>query len=462
VFSSSCSQQDPFILAEEATMETISWEFPDLASNMNSKHKTTAKQALGTSWVMELDPSLSPSLSSSPSPSLSSPSPSLPAAQNNEDHDGDSTTNNKPTNQSDADEQRKQEKKKKLFTVFLTRKKLANSEPVILRVRYAFSTATTTTNSNQHSSSSSLIWSNKRSGNEFEVDLLHYVEGLVLFDDDDDDAAAKNTSINNDKDPALIDHTDHAGRGGTLIITVHFKLLGAGGSFSTITTEPVWKPNKILPHATLTKMRTDSTWTDIAFAVGGRNFKAHRSILALHAPALLRLAENNKVEEEDDSSDTTKSMIELPDLDPLVFANLLAYCYDGSRPHQCRTIDAFKSLLIAADRFECTSLKLYMEHRIAEKVLSATNAADLLLLADSMSCAYLKEAALDEIAFLPEAVFRSDGWTRVMQSERLMMEVIRARYCEPNVEDKKRRRSRCGREPRNVGETIQSGIQLVR
>jgi hypothetical protein len=46
---------------------------------------------------------------------------------------------------------------------------------------------------------------------------------------------------------------------------------------------------------------------------------------------------------------------------------------------------------------------------------------------------------LDEIAFVPEAVFQSDGWTRVMQSERLMMEIIRARYCEPTVEDKKRR-----------------------
>jgi hypothetical protein len=101
-----------------------------------------------------------------------------------------------------------------------------------------------------------------------------------------------------------------------------------------------------------------------------------------------------------------------------------------------RTFDAVKSLLIAADRFECTSLKLYVQHCAADKILRGTNAADFLLLADSISCAYLKEAALDEIAFVPEAGFRSYGWTRVMQSERLMMEIMRARYCEPTVEDK--------------------------
>jgi BTB/POZ domain len=188
-------------------------------------------------------------------------------------------------------------------------------------------------------------------------------------------------------------------------------------------------------------MRTDSTWTDIAFAVAGRNFKAHRCILAQHAPALLRLAENNDESEEDSSSDTTAktTMIALPDVDPHAFENLLSFSYDGALPHPFHTFHAVKSLLMVADRFECTSLKLYVEHCEAGRVLCGTNAADFLLLADSLSCAYLKEAALDEIAFVPEAVFRSDGWTRVMQSERLMMEIIRARYCEPTVEDKKNR-----------------------
>jgi BTB/POZ domain len=399
-------------------METISWEFPDFASNIDSKPKTTnAEQALGTSWLLELHPT-------------SSSEEEDDDDEEEDDHDGDTITNNKPTNQSDEDEPTKEKKKKKKFAVALTRKKLANSEPVTLRVRYAFSTATT--NNANHSSSSSLIWSNGKSGTDFIVGGRFSVAGLVLFDDDDDDNAAAINSMNNDKNP--LDHTDHAGRGGTLIITVHFKLLAAGDS-TTITTERVWKPSKISPHPTLTKMRTDSTWTDIAFAVAGRSFKAHRSILAQHAPALMRLAEKN----EEDSSDTKKTMIELPDVDPLAFAYLLAYCYDGSLPRPFRTFDKVNSLLIAADRFECTSLKLYVEHYAAENVLRGTNAADFLLLADSMSCAFLKEAALGEIAFVPEAVFRSDGWTRVMKSERLMMEVMRARYCEPTKEDKKRR-----------------------
>jgi BTB/POZ domain len=314
--------------------------------------------------------------------------------------------------------------------VSLTRKKLANNEPDKLRVRYAFST-TTNNNANHASSSSSLIWCHERSGEDFRVGDQYVVDGLVLFDDDDDDATAIN-SMNNDKYP--LDQADHAGRGGTLIFTVHFKLLAAGDS-------NIWKPSKISPHPTLSKMRTDLMFSDIAFAVARRTFKAHRIILAQHAPALLRLAENNEVEEADssDTTTTTTTVIEVPDVDPLVFENLLAYCYDGCLPHPISRFDTVKSLLIAADRFECTSLKLYVEHCEAGRVLCGTNAADFLLLADSLSCAYLKEAALDEIAFVPEAVFRSDGWTRVMQSERLMMEIIRARYCEPTVEDKKNR-----------------------
>jgi BTB/POZ domain len=391
-------------------MVTISWEFPDLASNMNSKHKTNAKQALGTGWLIEVHPT----------------------SEDDHDDHGDTTTNNEPTDQSDEDIQTKQKKKNKNFTLKLRRKKLANSEPVKLLVRFAFSA---TTKNNNHSSSTSLIWSNGRLGSDFEVDDQYFVDDLVLFDDDD--AAAINSMIN-DKDPALLDHTDHAGRG-TLIITVHLKLLAARDS--TTTAEPVWKPSKISPHPSLTKMRTDLMWTDISFLVSGRNFKAHRCILALHAPALLRLAEKAKVEEEDssDTTTTTTRMIELPDVDSLSFENLLAYTYDGSPPHLIRTFDTVKSLLIAADRFECTSLKLYVEHYAVEEVLCAPNAADFLLLADSISCARLKEAALDEIAFVPEAIFQSDGWTRVMQSERLVMEVMRARYCKPTVEDKKRR-----------------------
>jgi hypothetical protein len=105
-------------------------------------------------------------------------------------------------------------------------------------------------------------------------------------------------------------------------------------------------------------------------------------------------------------------MIELPEVDPRAFENLLfrvAYSYDGSLPRPFRTFDAVKSLLIAADRFECTSLKLYVAHCAADKILRGTNAADFLLLADSISCAYLKEAALDEIAFVPEVVGRVDA-----------------------------------------------------
>jgi hypothetical protein len=283
------------------------------------------------------------------------------------------------------------------------------------------------------------------------------VDNLALFDDFD--------SMN--KSLAVDD--------GTLVITVHFKLLSSSSADDkAAVAASCWKPAKIVPHPTLSRLRTDRTWADIAFSVvddnadgGGRRkfLYAHRNILALHAPALLRLAiaatttnessnsSNDRVireeeeEEEDACSGTssTTTIIELPDqvVDPLALENLLAYIYDGSLPHRCDTYDSARALLLAADRFECTSLKLYVESYMAEEILNHANAADFLLLADALSCPLLKEAVFDEIAFVPSAVFNTEGWTtRVLKCERLVMEVMTARYCEP-TEDERQRHVEC-------------------
>jgi hypothetical protein len=411
-------------------MEKVSWEFPDfgihMAKNNGSRHTQETKTVFGTNWMLEL-------------------------YRRDNDNDNDDDTKSLPA----ADEQQQQQNHKKLrFNFVVTRKRLSYREPVCLRVRYAFFVHH---NSDVGASSSSLLWSDDRLGREFEVGTQFDVDNLALFDDFD----SMNKSL--------------AADDGTLVITVHFKLLSSSSTDDKAAAASCWKPAKIVPHPTLSRLRTDRTWADIAFSVvddnadgGGRRkfLYAHRNILALHAPALLRLAtaatttnessnSNNdrviKEEEKDEenacsgSSSTTTIIVELPVwvVDPLALENLLAYIYDGSLPHRCDTYDSARAMLFAADRFACTSLKLYVESYMAEEILNHSNAADFLLLADALSCPFLKEAVFDEIAFVPSVVFDTEGWTtRVLKCERLVMEVMTARYCEP-TEDERQRHVEC-------------------
>jgi hypothetical protein len=63
---------------------------------------------------------------------------------------------------------------------------------------------------------------------------------------------------------------------GTLIATAHFKLLSsmADDEAATAASSCCWKPTKIIPHPTLSRLRTDRTWADISLMVqdgsGGR------------------------------------------------------------------------------------------------------------------------------------------------------------------------------------------------
>ena len=82
-----------------------------------------------------------------------------------------------------------------------------------------------------------------------------------------------------------------------------------------------------------------------------------------------------------------------------------------------------KKLLVAADRFGLTHLKLYVESVLVDRFATPRNAASLLLFADSHSCALLKERAMDLYAEDPDAVVAISSWTFVEESERIFSEL---------------------------------------
>jgi len=87
-------------------------------------------------------------------------------------------------------------------------------------------------------------------------------------------------------------------------------------------------------------------------------------------------------------------------------------------------IDNAKAILHAANRFGVTQLKHLAESTLAEKFLSPTTAAELLVLADSNSCALLKEAAMEVCVSNVDTVKGCQEWKSVTESSELVLELF--------------------------------------
>ena len=85
-----------------------------------------------------------------------------------------------------------------------------------------------------------------------------------------------------------------------------------------------------------------------------------------------------------------------------------------------------KSILVAANRFGVTELKLYVESILLEKFLVPSTAVNLLLFADAYVCALLKEGTMDIYALKSIKVIESNSeeWTKLKESNNLLVELF--------------------------------------
>ena len=158
---------------------------------------------------------------------------------------------------------------------------------------------------------------------------------------------------------------------------------------------------------------------------------------------------------------STTMVVELRNVENRVFRALLEFLYTQHIPSELywSTIDDEESaqdqtlycamrflqkLLIAADRYDLVALKHEIEYRLYDEFLYSFTAAELFVWADSHSCAFLKEKAMDRICCCKQLMKKSDGdgsfwvedfdssnhgWTLIRESKRLLEElVLYARY----------------------------------
>jgi BTB/POZ domain len=176
---------------------------------------------------------------------------------------------------------------------------------------------------------------------------------------------------------------------------------------------PLWYPSPINTSAKLLADLLDSPCcSDVTFKVGNQDFHLHRFILTSRALALFQMIER------------PDQVIALEDVDPDTFRAVISNIYTEEWSNDSMDLEEVKQLITTSNRFGCTRLKLLVESVMVDKHLHVSNAADMLLLGDSHSCALLKEAAFKICQNNPDAIMETEGGQRLAESSALLLELF--------------------------------------
>ena len=207
---------------------------------------------------------------------------------------------------------------------------------------------------------------------------------------------------------------------GTLVLEVDIQL-----AVDQKTEYDIWYPTNLdIPNASLTKLYRSSTTeddstADIIFTVNTKQYSAHKSILSIHAKTIYEITRGSN------NDDDTVLVVPIHDVENGIFESILEFIYCIRIPTIETETTAIK-LLLAADRFGVVDLKLYVESVMTDKYLNVSNAAEYLVLADSHSLPLLKEKALTIYSADATTVMLSTGWSQVIESPKLVLELLYA------------------------------------
>jgi hypothetical protein len=228
-------------------------------------------------------------------------------------------------------------------------------------------------------------------------------------------------------------------------------------------------------------------FVDATFLVAGVEFRTHKCVLAVKCRTLLDMVLDHEESLGDDGSCSSTNRrgswetIQLDNVEPRVFQTLLEYVYgvrkngliaatatntaEGNREffkNEHEDEEYARALLLAGNRFGCPQLKLYAESVLVDKHLTLENAPEYLPLADSHSCALLKEASMDLIASTPDAAMKSKHWPLVEDSSRLMTELL-LHYNQFNIlsRDEYDQKSNMQREDNNHCSAFYNGMDVT-
>ena len=142
--------------------------------------------------------------------------------------------------------------------------------------------------------------------------------------------------------------------------------------------------------------------SDVYFDVGDREFKAHKSILALRSPVFAAMFEHPTKEK-------LTNRVVFEDIEPDVFQELLRFIYTGRLSLSTMNVMATE-ILAAANKYLLDQLKIECENHLIYR-MSADNCLDILLLQDKNDPTYyLRKEAAKFFRSRPDKVMATDRW----------------------------------------------------
>ncbi|CAH2071435.1 unnamed protein product, partial [Iphiclides podalirius] len=158
-------------------------------------------------------------------------------------------------------------------------------------------------------------------------------------------------------------------------------------------------------------------FSDVTLAVGGREFQAHKAILAARSPVFAAMFEHEMEERK-------RNRVDITDVDHEVLREMLRFIYTDRAPNLDKMAD---DLLAAADKYALDRLKVMCEEALCLS-LSVETAADTLILADLHSADQLKAQTIDFINTSHATdVMDTAGWKNMISSHpHLIAEAFRA------------------------------------
>ena len=187
--------------------------------------------------------------------------------------------------------------------------------------------------------------------------------------------------------------------------------------------ECVETSNTLVPADNIRKdvksLYQDVSFADVTITCGGKEFRAHKVILASQSPVFKKMFEI-------DMKERRSGVIEVPDITPAVISDLLAYLYTGTAPH----VDTLaRELLNAANKYELPRFLSICETTLVSKI-TADSVLEMLILAELHQAKTLRKACLGFIKCNFTRICKLDSWIELKSSathQILVIEVLE--YC---------------------------------
>ncbi|XP_065203944.1 speckle-type POZ protein B-like [Planococcus citri] len=165
----------------------------------------------------------------------------------------------------------------------------------------------------------------------------------------------------------------------------------------------------------LASLFENQEFTDVVLSVNGKDFPAHKLVLAARSPVFRAMFKHDTIENE-------LNRVDIEDIDEQVAGEMLKYIYTG----KCLNLKkSAGGLLAAADKYDLYQLKTMCAKTLFEG-LSVENATSVLSLADMHGVEELKNKVIKFIVSNPTEVMGTEGWKNIRSNFELADEVCLA------------------------------------